>query len=84
MEDGQRKSEKRGNVRPNRRDLLIVIAQLQGLIERAHAAHGNDRNPNGFQQGQEALDKAHALCIRARSYDAPMDGKQSRNGWGAA
>ena len=35
--------------KPTRRDLLIVIGRLQDLIGKATAAHGNDRDPNGFE-----------------------------------
>lgn len=55
--------------KPHRRDLMKVIAELQYLIGEAQASHGNDRNPNGFEQGQKALEKAFNLCLAARSFD---------------
>lgn len=67
--------------RPTRRDLLIVVGQLQDLIGQAEAEHANDRSPDGFERGQEALRLAHDLCVRARSFDPPVSGK-SRKGWG--
>lgn len=59
--------------KPSRRDLLKVVTELQTLISRAHTLHGNDRNPNGFEQGQKTLDKAFDLCLKARSFDPPTD-----------
>ena len=41
--------------KPTRRDLLVVIGALQDLIGQAIAAHGNDRNPDGFEQGMDFL-----------------------------
>lgn len=58
--------------KPTRRDLLVVIGRLQDLIGQAMAAHGNDRNPDGFEQGQDALDAAHALCVAATRQDPPI------------
>ncbi len=57
--------------RPHRRDLLKVITKLQTLIGKAQALHGNDRNPNGFEQGQDTLNEAFNLCLDARSFDPP-------------
>lgn len=70
--------------KPNRRDLLIVITRLQGLIGQAMSLHGNDRDPHGFEKGQKLLNEAHTLCIEARGFDPPLDGKKSNNGWGEA
>jgi hypothetical protein len=59
--------------KPSRRDLLKVITTLQHLIGTAMQNHGNDRNPNGYEAGQKALEQAHELCIQARSFDPPTD-----------
>jgi hypothetical protein len=58
--------------RPTRRDLLVVVGRLQDLVGRAMCAHGNDRNPDGFEQGMRALQAAHELCVAARSLDDPV------------
>ena len=58
--------------RPTRRQLLQVITELQEIIGEAAIAHGNDRNPNGFEQGQKKLKEGFNLCILARSYDPPQ------------
>lgn len=59
--------------KPTRKELLMVITELQGLIGTALAAHGNDRNPSGFEKGQQVLQQAHELCIQARTFDPPTD-----------
>jgi len=59
--------------KPSRRDLLRVITELQHLIGQASAYIGNDRNPNGYEQGMKTLEQAHTLCIEARSFDPPTD-----------
>ena len=68
----------RGKSKPTRRDLLIAIHKLQGIIDEAHTAHGNDRNPHGFQEGQEALERGQKLCHHILAKDPPMDGKRSK------
>lgn len=68
--------------RPTRRDLLLVITQLQGWVGEAAALHGNDRDPNGFERGQAALRRAFALCVEARSFDPPLQArKRNARGW---
>lgn len=59
--------------KPTRRDLLVVIGSLQDLIGQAIAAYGNDRNPDGFEQGMDFLAAAHALCVAAASQDPPVN-----------
>ena len=58
--------------KPTRRDLLVVIGRLQDLIGRSLSTHGNDRNPDGFEQGMRALNDAFQLCIEARRQDPPV------------
>jgi hypothetical protein len=58
--------------KPTRRDLLVIIGRLQGLVGESIAKHGNDRNPDGFEQGMIALNKAFQLCIEASSKDPPI------------
>jgi len=54
------------------RELLIVIGELQSLIGRAKESHYNDKDPDGFQKGQEALRKAFDICINATSAYEPI------------
>ena len=60
--------------KPTRRDLLIVIGRLQRLIGFAKGAN-NDRNQNRFAHVDVALAVAHDLCIDARSFDPPVEGR---------
>jgi hypothetical protein len=59
--------------KPSRKELLKVITELQKLVGTAMHTHGNDRDPNGFERGQKALERAHELCIQARAFDPPTD-----------
>lgn len=59
--------------KPTRRDLLLVVTELQGLIGKAMTRHANDRDPDGYEKGQKLLEQAHALCIQARTFDPPTD-----------
>ncbi len=67
--------------KPTRRDLLIVIGQLQTSIGRIASAANNDRSQNRIEVVNEESDRAFELCIEARSFDPPIETK-SRNGWG--
>jgi hypothetical protein len=58
--------------KPTRRDLLVVVGRLQDLTGEALAKHGNDRNPDGFEQGMLALNEAFQLCIEATAQDPPL------------
>ena len=69
-------------LKPTRRDLLIVVGRLQDLVGRA-MAQLNDRNPNRQEEVTATLNEAHTLAINARRFDPPTMGK-SRNGWSAA
>lgn len=64
--------------RPTRRDLLLIVHRLQSLVGLAKNAHGNDRNPHGWSQGQYLLEEAHRLCIGALSADPPLGKASSR------
>ncbi|AMR77980.1 hypothetical protein [Cupriavidus nantongensis] len=59
--------------KPTRRELLQVITELQDLIGKAMARHGNDRDRDGYEMRQKYLEQAHELCIEARSFDPPTD-----------
>jgi hypothetical protein len=58
--------------KPTRRDLLVVIARLQHHIGCAHTFHGNDRDPDGFEKGQDELKAAEHLCHEASAADPPV------------
>jgi len=58
--------------RPTRRDLLVVIGRLQDLVGEARARHMDDRDRNGYERGQEALERAHELCIEVLGMDDPV------------
>jgi hypothetical protein len=66
--------------RPTRRDLLLVIGELQGLIGALAATYGNDRAIDRATGMETLAEKAHQLCIAARSFDPPIAGT-SRRGW---
>lgn len=68
-----------GRKEPSRRDLLLVIGELQNLLGRIQAAD-NDRNPNRQDDKGPLFEKALELCIDARSFDPPIEGG-SRGGW---
>jgi hypothetical protein len=59
---------------------LVVIGRLQDLIGRASAEHGNDRNPDGFEQGMGHLQEAFRLCVSALGQDLPI---KPTGSWGA-
>jgi hypothetical protein len=54
------------------RKLLIVIGELQSLVGTARAFHENDRDPNGYVNGQDALTRAFELCLDATSEYEPI------------
>ena len=61
--------------KPTRKDLLVVIGELQNRIGLAKALC-NDRNPDRQAQVDHALQTAIELCVEARSYDPPLDHHQ--------
>jgi hypothetical protein len=68
---------KRG--RPTRRDLLLVIGELQTLVGQTISAY-SDRNPERARDIANFTGRAHDLCVEARSFDPPIEGG-SRRGW---
>jgi hypothetical protein len=62
--------------RPTRRDLLIVIEQLQDIIGRARGAN-HDRNPNRFAEVDGLLSAAFDYCLKARNHDPPVGSRPS-------
>lgn len=59
--------------KPSRRELLKVIAELQGLIGEAIGAHDNDRDPDAQMKVRRPLEKGFNLCIQAQSFDPPSE-----------
>jgi len=57
--------------RPTRRDLLVIIGRLQGLVGEA-TANNHDRNPNRYAETMGALEDAFDLCVEALSKDPPQ------------
>lgn len=68
--------------RPTRRDLLLVIGELQNLFGRAAGA-ASDRNPNRAEDIAKFTKAGHDLCVEARGFDPPIEhnARPSRNGW---
>lgn len=63
--------------KPSRIDLLGAVTSLQGFIGKAMGAN-NDRNPNRQAELADYLERAHDLCIEARSADPSDDGYKGR------
>lgn len=64
--------------KPSRKDLLLVIGHLQGLVGDALAAYRNDRDPNRYGNVCSPLQEAEDLCIQARSFDPAILTKPTR------
>lgn len=43
------------------------------MLGGAHADHGNDRDPNGFEKGQDAIKEAFEICIDLLGKYPPED-----------
>lgn len=57
--------------KPNRKELVQVIGQLQNLIGLAKSAAWNDRDPNRMVNIQAPLSEGLDLCVDALSFDPP-------------
>lgn len=64
--------------KPTRRDLLLVIGELQGIIGEISGAYLNDRGPDRAQLVMDAVSRGERLCIQARSFDPPITGRWPR------
>lgn len=58
------------------RKLLVTITRLQDLVGRAQAFYENDRNPDGYELGGNALEEAFNLCVQATSDYYPTDAEE--------
>lgn len=65
--------------RPTRRDLLLVVGELQTIIGQISESAG-DRNPNRAADIETYVKKGFQLALDARNFDPPTEGG-SRNGW---
>ncbi len=54
------------------RKQLKAISTIQTLIGRAESFHGNDRDRDGFEKGQNALREAFRLCLDVLSPYPPQ------------
>lgn len=73
------KHDRLGRGEPTRRDLLLVIGELQNIIGNLKACD-HDRNPRRQDDKDPLFAAAETLCIDARSFDPPVEGG-SRRGW---
>lgn len=64
--------------RPTRRDLLLVIGELQNIIGAMGASYGNDRAIDRAGPLKELEKRGMDLCVKARSFDPPITGKWPR------
>lgn len=76
---GNRQRDALGRGQPSRRDLLLIIGELQSLLGQIQAVD-TDRNQRREDDKQPLFKRAHELCIDARSFDPPIEGG-SRRGW---
>lgn len=65
--------------RPTRRDLLLVIGELQNIIGAMGAAYGNDRAVDRAELIQALERRGMDLCVIARSFDPPISGTWPRS-----
>ncbi len=73
------KRDRLGRGEPTRRDLLLVIGELQNLIGEIRMVD-NDRNPRRQDDKDPLFEQALTLCHDARAFDPPIEGG-SRRGW---
>lgn len=64
--------------KPTRRDLLLVIGELQDIIGGMVGSYLNDRGAERSQPIQDLGERGMRLCIDARSFDPPLRGKWPR------
>jgi hypothetical protein len=66
--------------KPTRRDLLLVIGELQDIIGHIGSSYDNDRGPDRAQLVRDGVERGLKLCFLARSYDPPLSGSWPRKG----
>ena len=62
-------------MRPTRRDLLLVVGELQDIIGEIGAVYANDRSAERAKPIQDLVRRGMDLCIRATAHDPPLSGK---------
>jgi hypothetical protein len=67
--------ESKKPMKPTRRDLLLVIGELQEIIGNIGSAYGNDRAADRAGPMQRLVAEGMRLCIAARSADPPLEGR---------
>lgn len=65
--------------RPTRRDLLLVIGELQTIIGAMHGAYRNDRARDTADQIHDLAERGMALAVKATSFDPPQEGRWPRD-----
>ena len=61
-----------GRRKPTRRDLLVVIGRLQGLIGDINANVWNDQDQHSLEAVDKAIKEAFSLCVESRGWDPPI------------
>jgi hypothetical protein len=64
--------------RPTRRDLLLVIGELQDIIGAMGSTYANDRAVDRAEPIQVLEKRGMELCVLARSFDPPISGAWPR------
>lgn len=57
--------------KPSRKELVVVIQQLQHLIGMAKGAALNDRDPDRMGSIQKPLTEGFDLCVDALTFEPP-------------
>lgn len=65
--------------KPTRRDLLLVVGQLQDIIGRIGASAMDDKQRERAATVQAAVEEGMELCILARGFDPPLSGTWPRD-----
>lgn len=55
--------------KPTRKEIMVVLSELQRLVGEASAHEANDRDLHGHEKCQKLLEVAHDLCIEVRAFD---------------
>jgi len=63
--------------KPNRKQLIRVIQELQDLLGQARGAALDDRNINRMRDLLRPLDQGFDLCVESLQYDPPASGRKS-------
>jgi hypothetical protein len=64
--------------KPTRRDLLLVIGELQDIIGAIGGSAMNDRQRERAESISLLVSRGMTLCIQATRFDPPLTGKWPR------